>query len=41
MLDEVPAIGWIVIDMNKDWNRVFAFQLTLVQHPPRNRQVFP
>ena len=25
-LDAAPAMGWVVIDMKKDWNRVFAFQ---------------
>jgi haloacid dehalogenase-like hydrolase len=25
-LDAAPAMGWIVVDMKRDWNRVFAFQ---------------
>jgi phosphoserine phosphatase len=25
-LDEAPARGWIVVDMARDWNRVFAFE---------------
>src|SRR3954451_4674949 len=25
-LDAAPAMGWVVIDMKRDWNRVFAFQ---------------
>jgi hypothetical protein len=25
-LDEANAKGWIVVDMKKDWKRVFSFQ---------------
>ncbi len=25
-LDEAHANGWMVIDMSKDWKRLFAFQ---------------
>ena len=24
--DEATAAGWVVVDMKKDWNRVFAFE---------------
>jgi hypothetical protein len=25
-LDEAPERGWTVVDMKKDWKRVFAFE---------------
>ena len=25
-LDEANARGWIVVDMKKDWNRIFSFE---------------
>ena len=25
-LDEAPARGWVVIDMNNDWKKIFRFE---------------
>ena len=25
-LDEAPKAGWVVVDMKKDWKKVFAFE---------------
>jgi hypothetical protein len=25
-LDEAPARGWVVVDMRRDWNKIFAFE---------------